>query len=106
LSNQDRPRKGPEVKVAVTSVKAAERPARKCKFAGVIGCDGTHPLWTCMAFVNIAPEGRKMIIWDIRMCPFCLLHSTDNVCFAKPPAGARVQQAAHPVAVQDPNVGR
>ncbi len=35
--NQGRPRKGPEAKVAVASVEAAERPPRKSKFAGALG---------------------------------------------------------------------
>jgi hypothetical protein len=32
-SNQDKPWKGLEAKVAVTSVEAAERPLKMCKFA-------------------------------------------------------------------------
>jgi hypothetical protein len=35
------------------------------------------------SFGERAPEERKKIIKDKTMCPFCLLHSTDEVCYTK-----------------------
>jgi hypothetical protein len=37
----------------------------------------------CKAFVDIAPEESEKIIKDNTMCPFCLLHSTEDVCHVK-----------------------
>jgi hypothetical protein len=66
----------------LTSVEAAERPPKKCRFAGACGC--TNPLWMSKAFSDRrAPEETKKIIKDNKMFSFCLLHGTDDVCFAK-----------------------
>jgi hypothetical protein len=38
----------------------------------VLGCTGTHP-----------PEKRNKIIRDNNLCPFCLLHGADEICYSK-----------------------
>jgi hypothetical protein len=45
---------------------------------------GNSPPWMCKAFGDRAPEERKKIIKDNKMCPRCILHSTDNVFFLVP----------------------
>jgi hypothetical protein len=52
-------------------------------FAEVAGCTGSHPPWLCKAFGDKAPEERIKIITDNKLCPFCLLHNADEICFSK-----------------------
>jgi hypothetical protein len=37
----------------------------------------------CKAFGDKTPEERDEVIIDNKLCPFCLLHSLDEVCFSK-----------------------
>jgi hypothetical protein len=60
----ERPQNAPEAKVALASAEAPERPSKRCRFAGGLGCTGTHPLKMCKAFGDRAPEERKKIIKD------------------------------------------
>jgi hypothetical protein len=53
MSNQDKLLKGPEAKVTISSVEAAERPLKKYKCAGALGCTGTHPPW-----MRTSPRGE------------------------------------------------
>jgi hypothetical protein len=66
--------------VATVSHKkvASGRTPKKCKFAEQAGCTGSHPPWLCRAFGDKTPEERKKIIVDNKLCPFCLLHSSDE----------------------------
>jgi hypothetical protein len=82
-STQDKPHKGAEARVAVVNVEATGRPPKKCRFAEALGCTGIHPRWKCTAFGDIDPDKREKIIEDEKMCPFCLLHSVEDVCYAK-----------------------
>jgi hypothetical protein len=56
---------------------------RKCIFADVMGCQGTHPLWHCKVFGKIQAKEREKIIEDNQLCPFCLLHDKARPCEAK-----------------------
>jgi hypothetical protein len=80
-------RKAPPVGVHVATVDSARaapsRAPKMCKFAELVGCPGSHPSWLCKAFGDKAPEERDKIITDNKLCPFCLLHSSDEVCFSK-----------------------
>jgi hypothetical protein len=37
----------------------------------------------CKAFGDKTPEERNRIIVDNKLYPFCLLHSSDKVCFSR-----------------------
>jgi hypothetical protein len=41
------------------------------------------PPWLCRAFGYKAPEQRRRIIRDKKLCLFCLLNDADEVCFSK-----------------------
>ncbi len=69
--------------MAVANVEATGRPPKKCRFAEALGCTGIHPRWKCPAFGDIDPDEREKIIEDKKMCPFCLLHSVEDVCYTK-----------------------
>jgi hypothetical protein len=56
---------------------------RKCIFADVMGCQGTHPPWHCKVFGKIQAKEREKIIEDNQLCPFCLLHDKARPCGAK-----------------------
>jgi hypothetical protein len=71
-------------KVAVADgVADSRRMPGKCCFAEILGCPGTHTLWSCKAFAKLAPEDRDRIILDNKMCAFCLLHREDGVCYGE-----------------------
>ncbi len=53
---------------------------RRCIFAEVMGCQGTHPPWHCKAFRKIQAKEREKIIEDSQLCPFCLLHDKARPC--------------------------
>ncbi len=80
-------RKAPPDGVHVATVDSARatpsRAPKMYKFAELAGCTGSHPPWLCKAFGDKAPEERDKIIADNKLCPFCLLHSSDEVCFSK-----------------------
>jgi hypothetical protein len=61
---------------------APSRAPKKCKFAELVGCTGSHPPWLSKAFGDKAPKERDKIITDNKLCPFCLLHSLDEMCFS------------------------
>jgi hypothetical protein len=56
---------------------------RRCIFAEVVGCQGTHPPWHCKVFRKIQAKEREKIIEDNQLCPFCLLHYKARPCGAK-----------------------
>jgi hypothetical protein len=56
---------------------------RRCIFADVMGCQGTHPSWHCKVFGKIRAKEREKIIEDNQLCPFCLLHDKAKPCGAK-----------------------
>jgi hypothetical protein len=56
---------------------------RKCMFADVMGCQGTHPPWHCKVFGKLQARERERIIEDNQLCPFCLLHDKAKPCGAK-----------------------
>jgi hypothetical protein len=71
-------------KEALANVKALQGyPQKKCQFAEMLGCNGMHSSWECKAFEYIAPEVRYRIIMYYEICLFCLLHSKEEVCYAK-----------------------
>jgi hypothetical protein len=70
-------------KVPRAMTEAIERTPRKCKFAEVIRCTGSHPPWRRRTFGDKTPEERSKIILDNKLCLFCLLHGTEEVCFSK-----------------------
>jgi hypothetical protein len=82
-TEQEKPRKPQKAKVIVANLETAERVPKNCKFAGVLGCIGIHPLWMYWAFGDKAPEERNKIIGDNNMCTFCLLHSVDEICYTQ-----------------------
>lgn len=41
------------------------------------------PPWLCKAFGDKTPDERSKIITDNKLCPFCLLHSSEEVCYSK-----------------------
>jgi hypothetical protein len=59
------------------------RAPKKCKFTELAECTSSHPLWLCKAFGDKTPEEKNKIIMDNKLCPFCLLHSSDEVYFSK-----------------------
>jgi hypothetical protein len=59
------------------------RAQKRSKFAEVAGCTGSHPPWLCKAFGDKALGERIKIITDNKLCPFCLLHNADEICFSK-----------------------
>jgi hypothetical protein len=56
---------------------------KKCKFTEVVGFTGSYPPWLCKAFGDKVQEERSKIITENKMCPFCLLHNADEVCFSR-----------------------
>jgi hypothetical protein len=56
---------------------------RRCMFADVMGCQGTHPPWHCKVFGKLQSRERERIIEDNQLCPFCLLHDKAKPCGAK-----------------------
>ncbi len=82
-AGQEKPKKPQETKVAVTSVETCERAPKKCKFAAELGCTDTHPPWMCRVFRDKTPVERNKIIGDNHICPFCLLHGADVICYTK-----------------------
>jgi hypothetical protein len=56
---------------------------RRCIFADVMGCQGTHPPWHCKVFGKIQAKEREKIIEDNQLCLFCLLHDKARPCGAK-----------------------
>ncbi len=56
---------------------------RKCMFADVMGCQGTHPPWHCKVFGKLQAKERERIKEDNQLCPFCLLHDKAKPCGAK-----------------------
>ncbi len=77
---QEQPKKIPEAKVNTAVAEAMEKAPKKCKFAEVQECTGTHLPWMCKAFGYKAPEERNKIIGDNNLCVFCLLHGTEEKC--------------------------
>jgi hypothetical protein len=79
--------KGPSAGVHAATVNdnktAPGKAPKKCKFAELTGCTGSHPPWLCKAFRDKTPEERTRIIVDNKLCPFCLLHSSDEMCYSK-----------------------
>jgi hypothetical protein len=59
------------------------RAQKRGKIAELAGCTGSNPPWLCKAFRDKAPEERNKIITDNKLCPFCLLHNADEICFFK-----------------------
>jgi hypothetical protein len=48
-----------------------------------MGCTGSHPPWLWKAFGDKAPDERRRIIEDNKLCLFCLLHSVEEVCYSR-----------------------
>ncbi len=63
--------------------RSSERAHEKCKFKEVIECTGLHLSWLCKAVGDKTPEERSRIIEDNKLCPFCLLHSAEEMCYLK-----------------------
>ncbi len=87
------------------TTKGLDRPPRRYKFAELTRCTGSHPPWLCKAFRDKTPEERSKIIADNKLCPFYLLHSSEEVCYSRTYVqektilpGTRMQRAAHQVA--------
>jgi hypothetical protein len=80
-------RKGPlaglHAMTASSNKEIQDKAPRKCKFAELTGCTGFHLPWLCKAFGDKTPEERNRIIVDNKLCPFCLLHSSKEVCYSK-----------------------
>jgi hypothetical protein len=51
--------------------EASRRLPKKCGFAEMLGCVGSHPPWKCRPFSDIAPKEREWIIKDSNICLFC-----------------------------------
>jgi hypothetical protein len=72
-------RKGPSAGVHTATVSGdkadPDKAPRKCKFAELMGCTASHPLWLCKAFGDKTPEERNRIITDNRLCPACVRSS-------------------------------
>ncbi len=49
------------------------------------GCTATHPPWMCRPVGPLGqdPWGENKIIGDNNLCPFCLLHGADEICYSK-----------------------
>jgi hypothetical protein len=77
------PSAGVNVALADNAQGNPGRAQKRCKFAEVAGCTGFNPLWLCKAFGDKTPEERNRIITDNNLCPFCLLHNADEICFSK-----------------------
>jgi hypothetical protein len=77
------PSAGVHVALADNAQGNPGRAQKKCKFAEMAECTGPHPPWLCKAFGDKAPEERSKIIMDNKLCPFCLLHNADEICFSK-----------------------
>jgi hypothetical protein len=74
---------GVHVAMIDNSQAAPSRAQKRCKFAELAGFTGSHPPWLCKVFKDKSPEERNRIIEDNKLCLFCLLHNTDEVCFSK-----------------------
>ncbi len=72
-----------EAKVAVASGGSQRSASQEMQVENMLGCIGSHPPWKCKTFGNIGPTKRDHIIKDTGMCPFCLLHGKEEVCYAK-----------------------
>ncbi len=80
---QKAPPAGVHVTLADNVQGNPSRAQKRCKFAEVAGCTGSHPPWLFKAFRDKAPEEKIKIITDNKLCPFCLLHNADEICFSK-----------------------
>jgi formylmethanofuran dehydrogenase subunit E len=71
--------KSAEAKVTTADTEVPQgRPLKKCRFVD------THPPappWKCKAFGETALEKRAQVIQEKRICPFCLLHGKEEVCY-------------------------
>ncbi len=63
--------------------RSSERAHKKCKFEEVIECMGLNLPWLCKAVGDNTSEYRSRIIEDNKLCPFCLLHSDEKMCYSK-----------------------
>ncbi len=68
-----------EVSVASEETSRCQLP-KKCKFVDTLEFMGTHPPLTCRAFGDIILLRQNV---QPRMCPFCLLHGKEEICYAK-----------------------
>ncbi len=61
------------------SQAAYSRARKRCKFAKLVGCTGSHPPWLCKAFGDKSPEEKNRIIED-KLCRFvCCTMQTRSV---------------------------
>jgi hypothetical protein len=72
------------VNAAIMDIEAKPRMrgSRKCKFLEITRCTGSHPQWLCKDFRDKTPEKRSRITKDNKLCPFCLLHSAEEICYS------------------------
>jgi hypothetical protein len=77
------PPAGVHVATVDSSQAAPSKAPKKCKLTELAGCTGSHPPWLCKAFRDKTPEESGKIITDNKLCPFCLLHNSDEVCFSR-----------------------
>jgi hypothetical protein len=56
---------------------------RRCTFADVMGCLGTHPPVALQGIQEDTGQRKGEIIEDNQLCPFCLLHDKAKPCGAK-----------------------
>jgi hypothetical protein len=68
---REKDRKGPTagVHAATASIEKVgqDKLSRKCKFAELTGCTGSHPPWLFKAFGDKTPEERSRIIMDDKL---------------------------------------
>ncbi len=78
-----------EVKVAVVAEVAAytKKVSKKCHFADILSCLGSHSSLRCKIFAKLPPEERDQISLDNEMCSFYLLHRKDDVCHRRARTG-------------------
>ncbi len=77
------PSAGIHVAVATGGQATSGRPTKKCKFADIMDCAGIHPPWQCRVFRDKTTEESDKIIKDNKLCPFCLLHDVDEICYSR-----------------------
>jgi hypothetical protein len=65
------------------AARPRERGPWRCKFSEITGCTGSHTPWLCKAFGEKTQDERSRIIEDNKLCPFCLLHSANEVCYSR-----------------------
>jgi hypothetical protein len=70
-----------------------ERPSKRCRFVGALGCTGTHPPMMCKAFGDQGPEEKKKIIKDNRMCPFSCSTAKMTCVTPRCPTASRLVQS-------------